>query len=277
MFPSHALLAFGFPNLVTSLMLVIIAPSQPPYVVSTRNTDVLLAPSDQLSTLRSFRSHAAMTVAIPCHRALTQKITTRSFSVVARLPIVSTVSRVRATTDRRNGHKLRLPLYASRNSQIATRTYATSSSTKPASRPKAHAGQEAAARRPKSSTKKDASSKPGPKTSKGKSKVGRKPKVNSTASKPKSQAAKTKEKKKPLSKTALNRHRLQGIKDLRAKALLTEPKKLPATVWAIIFNEGKKPGQNVEDSQKSTQQAAERLKNLTAEEKEVSNDTTTLG
>lgn len=133
---------------------------------------------------------------------------------------------------------------------LRPRSYATTSSTRPIGRPKAHTGRTAAKR-----TTPGASSG----TSKSRSKkAGRKAKAKKPKPKPK---------KRPVSKTAQKKAEAQKSRDLREKALLKPPKKLPETAWTVLFSENAVKGSPVSgDAAKS---AAQKYRNLSPEELEV--------
>lgn len=209
-----------------------------------------------------------MTIAIPIHRAFSTKLAPRGFNVVTRWGYNPWLARVNSTTNNDNGvDSTRLCLRSQSRSTVATRFYATGSTAKPASRPKAHTGRTPAKRSTKAST----SSKPGPKTPAGKKAVGRKPKTKKpkAATKPKPKKQTT---KKPPSATSLLAKRRVQDKELKQKALLDSPKKLPATAWAVIFSEAQTKGQPFSQASNVTKEAAQKLRNLTPEEKEVSCD-----
>jgi len=105
----------------------------------------------------------------------------------------------------------------------------------------------------KATPKKKAKAKPKPKA-KPKAKVKPKPKP-----KPKP--------KKQISITAQKRLDAQKTKELKEKALLKPPKKLPETTWSLVFAESSVKGSPITgDSAKS---ASYRYKNLSPEENEV--------
>ncbi|KAK5091063.1 hypothetical protein LTR05_001243 [Lithohypha guttulata] len=215
-----------------------------------------------------------MTILVPMQRALSTKFVGRSFSVVTRAGNNPWLARVNHNYDNHSHDKTARSHYLSAHSNfLDTRSYATKTGSKPASRPKAHTGRTPARRTTKAST----SSKPGPKTTAGKSNVGR-PKGSKTtktktgkkaSAKPKAPPKKPAVKKAP-SKTTLTRERVAKEKQLKATALLDTPKNLPATPWTIIFGETHKNKSNAStaDRRNLSNEAAQKYRNLTAEEKE---------
>lgn len=120
------------------------------------------------------------------------------------------------------------------------RNYATATK-KPAGRPKAHTGRAAA------STKKTT------------------PKKKATK-KPKKKAVKKPKAKKAPSKTALVKQARKTASDLRAAALLEEPKQLPSTAFSVILVEEAKKTKAFAGSASA---ASARYKNLSPAEREV--------
>lgn len=138
---------------------------------------------------------------------------------------------------------------------MTARSYATASGTRAAGRPKAHTGRTTAK---KTTTKRAAKTTPRKKATKtSKKKPG-------TKTKPKATARKV---KKPLSKTALKRAESTKLKDLKAAALLNEPKALPASAWSVLFVESAVKGSPINGA--PAKAAAQKFRNLTPEEKEV--------
>lgn len=121
------------------------------------------------------------------------------------------------------------------------RTYATATK-KPVGRPKAHTGRAAA------STKKTTPKK----------KATKKPKKKKVVKKPKA--------KKAPSKTALVKQARKAASDLRAAALLEEPKQLPSTAFSVILVEEAKKTKAFTGTASA---ASARYKNLSSEEREV--------
>lgn len=202
-----------------------------------------------------------MTITVPLQRALSTKLAGRSFNVVTRLGYNPWLARVNHNASDNNETKPSLSCQnRSRICFIATRTYATRAAAKPASRPKAHTG-----RAPARRTTKAAAKKPGPKTAAGKANVGRKPKAKKIA-------PKTKPTKKAPSLRSLDRDRVAKEKHLKEIALLDSPKRLPQNPWQILFAEYQRAGgsHSIAESVKITKEAAQKFRNLTLEEKEVS-------
>ena len=244
------------------------ATPQPPVAVGQQRLSTSRPLLAQISPLQSLLITADMTIAIPMHRALSTKLAGRSFNVVTRLGYNPWLARVNHDSPSNNESKPSQP--SSRSSRIcfvATRSYATSATAKPVSRPKAHTG-----RTPAKRTRTAAPKKPGPKTAAGKKAVGRKPKPKPKAkkapAKPKPKPRKPAVKKVP-SKTALNQARIAKEKAVKEKALLDTPKKLSETPWTIIFAEAQ-TGSKAGEQTGNAKIAGEKLKNLTPEEKEVS-------
>lgn len=205
-----------------------------------------------------------MTVTLPIHRALSIKLASRSFNAVPRWGYDPWVARVSLAFREDKDIKKAYPCSRARSIfPSTTRSYATKAASKPASRPKAHTGRTSATRSAKASTSK----KSGPKTEAGKKKAG----VKSKPSKAKVKASpKKKAVKKAPSITALRKEQRLKNKELKEKALLNPPKGLPATPWAIIFGEYQKGSTSFDRTGQKAQEAAQKLKNLTLEEKEVS-------
>ncbi|KIW12978.1 hypothetical protein PV08_08165 [Exophiala spinifera] len=122
------------------------------------------------------------------------------------------------------------------------RTYATATK-KPAGKPKAHVGRAAAGKK-KATPKKKATKKP-------KKKAVKKPKA-----------------KKAPSKTALAQQARKALSDLRAAALLEEPKQLPSTAFSVILVEEAKKSKAFAGSATA---ASEKYRNLSSEEREQYN------
>lgn len=215
-----------------------------------------------------------MTIAIPVHRALSTKLAPRGFNVVTRWGYNPWLARVNSTSNPDHDTTTsRSSLQSKSIYFVATRSYATGAAAKPASRPKAHTGRTPAAKR---STKSSTSSKPGPKTAAGKKAVGRKPKATTaktvkrtrtatkTATKPRKPAV-----KKPPTAIALRKQRVAKDKELKQKALLDSPKKLPQNSWAVVFSEAQTGSHSLEQSSQVAKDAAQKFRNLTPEQKEV--------
>ncbi|OAG41695.1 hypothetical protein AYO21_04159 [Fonsecaea monophora] len=189
-----------------------------------------------------------MTVALPFSRPLANQLLARSARSLTRPvsanPLLRVTCNCRANDDPLSS-RYKLAKFASSLQQA--RAYATAS-TKPASRPKQHTGR-TSAKRTTSTTKKATSTKK-PST--------RKAKKTATKAKPKV--------RKPPSKTTLLKKARQEQADLRAAALLEEPKQLPSTPHRLIFSEEtKKSGGQVKAAATA---AAERFRNLSLEERE---------
>jgi hypothetical protein len=92
------------------------------------------------------------------------------------------------------------------------------------------------------------------------------------AGRPKKTAAKKKSAPKRRALTEKGKAKLEAkkahdaLKELKAKALLTEPKRKPDTAYLVIMTENVKPGTSAASEMKAV---AEKYKNLSASEKEV--------
>ena len=163
---------------------------------------------------------------------------------------------------------------------VTRRAYATTG--KPVSRPKAHTGRTTASPRKKAAPKTTAAKKAAPKTTKAKkpaaAKKATKPKPKPKA-KPKKPKAKPKPKRKVLTekqkaKRAATKESL-GLKNLKEVAL-NPPKALPATAWFVFIHGAREQGatsqghRTLTDVHNLTKEAAQRYKNLTPEQLEVS-------
>ncbi|KAJ9498009.1 hypothetical protein H2202_006612 [Exophiala xenobiotica] len=182
-------------------------------------------------------------------RPLVSRLLARSTRTFTRRSAVKPIPRVSfhcsGTKEQSNNGSAWLDLAASSKH---ARTYATESS-KPASRPKAHTGRTPAKRTATTKT-----------TTPTKKKTA-KPKKKKVAKKPK---PKTRAKKAPT-KASIARDARKSRSDLRAKALLDEPKQLPRTAYMLIL---------VEESQKAggiktgSPSASQRYRSLSPEERE---------
>ncbi|OQV08258.1 HMG-box domain-containing protein [Cladophialophora immunda] len=190
-----------------------------------------------------------MTVALPLSRPLTKQLLVRSARSLTRPVSANPLLRVTCHCSSNNdpsGSHPQVGKFASLCQRA--RTYATASA-KPASRPKQHTGR-TPAKSTKSTTKKA--------TPKKKRPARKAKKTVATKAKPKV--------KKPLSKTALLKKARKAQADLRAAALLEEPKPLPSTPWRLVFaEETKKGGGQVKAAATA---AAQKFRNLSLEERE---------
>ncbi|OAP60602.1 hypothetical protein AYL99_05604 [Fonsecaea erecta] len=188
-------------------------------------------------------------VALPFSRPLAKQLLAQSARSLTRP--VSTTSLLRVTCNCSSNHDFSSP--QPKLGKLAShfqraRTYATAAE-KPASRPKQHTGR-TPAKRTTSTTKKAAPAKKRP--------ARKAKKTTATKAKPKV--------KKPPSKSALLKKARKDQADLKAAALLEEPKKLPSTPWRLVFaEETKKGGGQVKAAAMA---AAEKFRNLTLEERE---------
>ncbi|KAL2400055.1 hypothetical protein ABEF93_004886 [Exophiala dermatitidis] len=190
-----------------------------------------------------------MTASLPYSRTLSKQLiarTARSFTRPSATPLL----RVTCDCTPNSARSTRARGFLGHLSAVkSARSYATSTD-KPASRPKAHTGRAPAKRSP---TPKEA--KPAKKTT--------------TKRKKKSSAAKPKPKgRKRLSKTAVLQKQRQEQKDLRATALLDQPKQLPQTAYTLVVVEEAKKGGDVKSNAAS---ASARYRSLSPEEREEYN------
>merc|ERR1712000_38292 len=190
----------------------------------------LNAPSLTLitSTKPPHSSHlkAAVMVVLLSSRPLASRLLARSTRTFTRPSAVKPIARVSChcsgNKEQTNNGGTWLDLAAFSKH---ARTYATAS-PKPASRPKAHTGRTPAKRTATS------------KTTTSTKKTTAKPSKKKAAKKPK---PKTRAKKAP-SKTAIAQKARKAQLDLRAKALLDEPKQLPSTAYMLVLVEESKNG-----------------------------------
>ncbi|ETI21978.1 hypothetical protein G647_06048 [Cladophialophora carrionii CBS 160.54] len=191
-----------------------------------------------------------MTVAMPFSRSLAKQLLARSARLLTRPVSSNPLLRVDgnyATGNDQSSHAYKLSNL--RASLKLARTYATASA-KPAGRPKQHTGRTPTKRTPKSTKGANAGEKPAAKKSKKKA-----------AQKTKPKAAKKKPSKSALLKKARTDHA-----DLKAAALLEEPKQLPSNPYQIILvQETKGSKGNVTNSAAA---ASNKYKNLALEERE---------
>lgn len=191
-----------------------------------------------------------MTVAAPISRSLAAQLLARSARSLTRPVSSSPLLRV----DCNCGHGKDQSSHHSKYSNLRAlfqqaRTYATATK-KPASRPKQHTGRAPAKRTTKPATKAT-------------------PKKKPAAKKPKKRVVKkaTPRAKKEPSKAALLKKKRKEQADLKAAALLTEPKNLPSTPFQLVLVEESKASKgNVTGSAAA---ASSKYKNLTLEEREV--------
>ena len=195
-----------------------------------------------------------MTVALPLSRSLAAQLLARSARTLTR-PSAKPWIRVECNCSLNDDQSS----YHSRDANVSllfrqARTYATAAK-KPASRPKQHTGR-TPAKRTTSTTKKAA------------------PAAKKSPSKPKKKVPKkvvrkkaTPKAKKAPSKTALLAKARKEQADLKAAALLTEPKNLPASSFQLILVEETKKGGG--DVKVRATAASNKYKNLSLEEREV--------
>ena len=202
-----------------------------------------------------------MTVALHMSRSLAAQLLARSARSLTRPVPTNPLLRVNRNCSPDNDQSS----YASKHASIAAllrqaRKYATAAG-KPASRPKQHTGR-TPAKRTTSSTKKAAPAKKAPtKKAPAKKKPTRKPKKTVVKKV-------TPKVKKAPSKTALLKKARQERADLKALALLEEPKQLPSSPFQLILVEETKKGGG--DVRVSATTASNKYKNLAPEEREVS-------
>ncbi|KIW67663.1 hypothetical protein PV04_06895 [Phialophora macrospora] len=191
-----------------------------------------------------------MTVAMPFSRTLAKQLLARSARSLTR-PVASNphlrVDRNRVAGNDQSSHSYKYLNLGSHLQQA--RTYATASE-KPASRPKQHTGRTSAKQTPKSTKKATPAKKPAAK--KPKKKTVKKTKTGAT-------------KKKP-SKSALLKKARKDHADLKAAALLEEPKKLPSNPYQLVLVEEAKG--STDDVSISARAASNKYKNLVPEERE---------
>ncbi|KIV79326.1 hypothetical protein PV11_06892 [Exophiala sideris] len=191
-------------------------------------------------------------VVLPYSRTLAAQVVARSTRSFTRPATINSLSRVTCACANKDGQTNRGSEWIDLGAFYRrARSYATTA-TKPASRPKAHTGRAAAKRT--TTTKKAASTsatkKPTRRTKK------------KTVKKPKPKV------KKAPSKTALAQKARKAQSDLRAAALLEEPKQLPSTAFSLILvEESHKAG----DVRSRAAAASGRYKNLSPEEREQYN------
>ncbi|KIX95597.1 uncharacterized protein Z520_08717 [Fonsecaea multimorphosa CBS 102226] len=193
-----------------------------------------------------------MTVALPFSRPMAKQLLARSARSLTRPVSANPLLRLTCNCNSNDDHsssQIRARRFASLFQQA--RTYATASA-KPASRPKQHTGR-TPTKRNTSTTKKAAPAKKRP--------ARKAKKTAATKAKPKG--------RKPLSKSALVQKARKAQADLKTAALLQEPKKLPATPWLLVLAEEAKKGGRPATAVSPA--AAEKLRNLTLEEREQYN------
>ncbi|EXJ85975.1 hypothetical protein A1O1_06344 [Capronia coronata CBS 617.96] len=192
-----------------------------------------------------------MTATLPYSRTLSKQLVGRGTWLFTRPAANSPLLRVSCNCTRSGERPYSRRTYLNRVSGYKhARTYATATE-KPASRPKSHTGRDPPKRRATTLTKE---AKPAKKTTK----------------KPKKKAVKKAKPKgrKPLSKTAILQKQRQDAADLRAAALLQEPKQLPQTAFTLVFVEEAKKGGDVKSN---AGEASARYRNLSPEEREQYN------
>lgn len=188
-----------------------------------------------------------MTATLPYSRTLSKQFVARSTWSFTRRTATNPLLRVTCNCNPSAERSIGRHDYLHLVSAIRpARAYATSAE-KPASKPKAHTGR-APAKRTSTTTK----AKPAKKTTK----------------KPKKKAVKKAKPKgrKPLSTRALlqkqRQNQRQNQAELRATALLEEPKQLPQTAFTLVFVEDVKNGGDARS-------ASARYRSLSPEEREV--------
>ncbi|EXJ85243.1 hypothetical protein A1O3_05918 [Capronia epimyces CBS 606.96] len=191
-----------------------------------------------------------MTTAFPYSRTLSKQLVARSAWSLTRPSVTSSLLRVTCNCTPNGERSARRHAHLNLGSTFkyaVCRTYATSAE-KPASRPKAHTG-----RAPAKGTATKKAKTPKKSTKKAKKKAASKPKPKG---------------RKPLSKTAILQRQRQESADLRAKALLQEPKQLPQTAFILVFVEEAKKGG---DAKANAVSASARYRSLSPEEREQYN------
>lgn len=119
----------------------------------------------------------------------------------------------------------------------------------------------------KTTTKKTtATKKPATKKAATKKPAAKKPKKKAVKAKPKKKVLTPEQKAEKKTKADALKKRTH-IKALKEQALLTGPKQLPRTAWAVVFAEQNSGAGSITDKAKT---AAEKYKNLSASEREVS-------
>ncbi len=185
-----------------------------------------------------------MTVALPISRSLAQQLLARSARSLTRPVSSNPLLRVNCAC----GHDKDHPSYPSKYTSLGqlfkqTRSYATATG-KPVGRPKQHTGRTPAKRTPKAkATKKSTSTK-----------------------KPTTKKATPRAKKAP-SKSALLKKARKEQTDLKATALLQEPKRLPTTPYQLILVEETKGTKTTVTAGATA--ASNKYKNLALADREV--------
>ena len=196
-----------------------------------------------------------MTIYIAPARALSQNLLFRSHHLLLRASLSTSpilrVSQHYSTKPESSALSLTFPLDSAL--PLQSRSYATTTPSKPVGRPKAHTGRTPAKR---TATKRKPTARSASTT-----KTPRRGITN--AKKP---AAKPR-KKKVVSKTAQKKLENKKAKDLKEQALLNAPKRLPSTAWTVIFTENAVKGAPI--SGNSAKSAAQKYRNLSLEELEV--------
>ena len=197
-------------------------------------------------------------------RALSQNIASRSHYLLARASLTTNpllrVSQKQSTRQLSQDSRHDFVLDSALPQQ--SRNYATTAPAKPVGRPKAHTGRAPAKRAPR--TKSATATKT---TTAKKSTAAKKTGVRRTTKRKTVAKKATPRKKKPLSKTALKRQQTQASRELKEKALLDAPKRLPATAWALVFTESAVKGAPIDGT--GARSAAQKYRNIDAAEHEV--------
>ncbi|KAJ9606798.1 hypothetical protein H2200_008808 [Cladophialophora chaetospira] len=194
-----------------------------------------------------------MTVAAPISRSLALQLLARSARSLTRPVSVNPLLRVNCDCGTEHDQSNYRAKYANLRSLFKqARTYATAAG-KPASRPKQHTGRTTTKRTTKPTTKAIPAKKP----------AAKKPKKKVAKKAPRK--AKPRTKKEP-SKTALLKKARKEQSDLKAAALLEEPKNLPSNPFQIILVEQVKGTKG--NATLGATAASNKYKNLSLEERE---------
>jgi hypothetical protein len=196
-----------------------------------------------------------MTVVLPISRSLAKQLLARTARSLTRP--VSTKPLIRVDYNGSSeGHQPNTPSGSDKLASLFrhARTYATAAA-KPASRPKQHTGRTPAKRTSTTTKKATPAKKPASKRPKRKTKKVAKPKV--------------KKPKKAPTKTSLALKARKERDDLKAKALLAEPKRLVDQAFLLIVAEETKGSGGRAGLASAAAAASNKYKNLTLEEREV--------
>lgn len=207
-----------------------------------------------------------MTVILPFGRATLRQTLPRSNYLLTRLASSNPILRVSCIESDYPADSQLCYRQTLKNSLAFTvRGYATEAAPRSTTKPKAHTGRTTAKRtttKSKSTTAAKSVKKPAKKPAK---KVVKKKTKTTAKAKPKAKPRA----KRPLSKHAIDQARIAKTKELKAKALLTEPKQLPAAAWSVYFSENQKNAHNIAEGAEKTKEIARNYHTLSAEEREV--------